>query len=50
MREFTSRWLIDFFRYMQKNPAIIENGWEKCGIADALANALLSDDPLPILL
>ena len=28
-----------------KNPAIIENGWKKCGIADALANGAPSDDP-----
>ena len=45
MREITSRWLIDFYQYMQKNPAIIDNGWKKCGITDALANGVHSDDP-----
>ena len=45
MREITSRWLIDFYQYMQKNPAIIDNGWKKCGITDALANGVPSDDP-----
>ena len=45
MRGLTSRWLIDVNQYMQKNPAIIENGWKKFGIADALANGAPSDDP-----
>ena len=37
--ELTSRWLIDFYKYIQKNPiTIIENRWEKCGIVDTLAN------------
>ena len=26
--ELTSSWLIDFYQYMQKNQAIIENGWK----------------------
>ena len=26
--DLTSRWLIDFYQYLQKNPAIIENGWK----------------------
>ena len=43
--ELTSSWLIDFYQYMQKNPAIIENGWKKCGSSDALANGVPSDDP-----
>ena len=47
MRELTSRWLIDFYQYVQKNPAIIDNGWKKCGITDALANGVPSDDPFP---
>lgn len=38
MGERTSTWLIDFYQYMQKNPAIIDNGWKKCVITDALAN------------
>ena len=40
MPELTSHWLIDFYQYRQKNPAIKENGerMEKCGISDALAN------------
>ena len=47
--ELTSRWLIDFYQYMQKKTAIIENGWKKCGISDALANGVPSDDPfMPI--
>ena len=29
MRELTSRWLIDFYQYVQKNPAIIDNGWKR---------------------
>ena len=45
MRELTSRWLIDFYQYVKKNPAIIDNGWKKCGITDALANGVPSDDP-----
>ena len=50
MRELTSRWLIDFYKYVKKNPAIIDNGWKKCGITDALANGVPSDDPFaPIL-
>jgi len=28
MREIISSWLIDFYQYMQKNPAIIDNGWK----------------------
>ena len=42
MRELTSCWLIDFYQYMQKNPAIID---KKYGITDALANGVPSDDP-----
>ena len=49
IRELTSRWLIDFFQYMQKNPAIIDNGWKKCGITDALANGVHSDDPFTLI-
>ena len=45
MRELTSRWLIDFYQYVKKNPAIIDNGWKKCGITDAPANGVPSDDP-----
>ena len=45
MCELTSHWLIDFYQYMQKNPAIMDNGWKKCGITDALANGVPSDDP-----
>ena len=45
MRELTSRWLIDFYQYVQNNPAIIDNEWKKCGIIDALANDVPSDDP-----
>ena len=36
---------VDFYQYMQKNPAIIENCWKKCGISDALANGIPWDDP-----
>ena len=44
MCELTSRWLIDFYQCMQKNPAIIDKGWNKCGITDALANGVPSDE------
>ena len=50
MRELTSRWLIDFYQYVKKNPAIIDNGWKKCGITDALANGVPSDDPFALIL
>ena len=45
MRELTSRWFIDFYQYVPENPAIINNGWKKCGIIDTLANGVPSDDP-----
>ena len=50
MRELTSRWLIDFYQYMQKNTAIIDSGRKKCGITDALANGVPSDDPFALIL
>ena len=45
MRELTSLWLIDVNQCMQKNLGIIENGWNKRGMPDALANGVPSDDP-----
>lgn len=41
MRQHISGWLVGFYQYMQNNPAIIENGWKRCGIADALSNGVL---------
>lgn len=45
MREKTSKWLLDFFIYLNSNPSIILNGWRKCGITNALENGVPSDDP-----
>ena len=45
MRETTSKWLLDFFIYLNSNPSIIFNGRRKCGITYALENGVPSDDP-----
>ena len=44
MREKTSRWLLEFYHYVNRNPSIIFNGWRKYGITAALENGVPSDD------
>ena len=49
IKELSSRWFISAHSYIQSNPSIVQNGFKKAGITEALENGLPEADSDQVL-